>query len=95
MFKEVAPVQYDTVYPTSIRPGPQHPWMVFLRTLKASSLVCRAWCGPAVEILYSNIVIRWTGQVAAFARTLKRSHRLGWHVKRIHIHGCLIMPELA
>ncbi|KAI0666967.1 hypothetical protein C8Q78DRAFT_1147777 [Trametes maxima] len=54
----------------SVIPGPRSAWLAALRTRKSLALTCRAFLGPATEVLYADIVLRRMGQIPALARTL-------------------------
>ncbi|KAI0780328.1 hypothetical protein C8Q74DRAFT_1447650 [Fomes fomentarius] len=80
----------------SLSLGPRSLWMETMRTKKALALVCKSWHGPAIEVLYEDIVIRRMGQIVALARTLQ-SERAGFArlVKVIHIDTLAIFPSCS
>lgn len=83
---------------TSVVVGPQNPWLKNVRTKKALTLVCRAWCGPATRLLYADIVIRRMGQVAALARTFREDRSadsLSHLVRKVTLDACIVVPTFA
>ncbi|KAI0324789.1 hypothetical protein GY45DRAFT_1288305 [Cubamyces sp. BRFM 1775] len=84
----------------SIIQGPRSPWMVALRTRKALALTCKAFTGPATELLYSDIVLRRMGQIPALARTLNPAYTasagvFSQLVRSIRIDSCVVWAPFA
>ncbi|KAI0653609.1 hypothetical protein C8Q70DRAFT_1059139 [Cubamyces menziesii] len=84
----------------SIIQGPRSPWMIALRTRKALALTCKAFAGPATELLYGDIVLRRMGQIPALARTLDPAHTpsagvFSQLVRSIRIDSCVVWAPFA
>ncbi|KAL1940399.1 hypothetical protein VTO73DRAFT_8971 [Trametes versicolor] len=59
-------------YDHSISQGRNSSWSrLSLGTKKSLPSVCRAWNGPATELLYFNITLRRVGEVQALAKALR------------------------
>ncbi|KAI0778554.1 hypothetical protein BD413DRAFT_466116, partial [Trametes elegans] len=72
-------------------------WLAELRVRKGLTLVCKAWSGPATELLYEDIVIRRMGQLPALAHVLDQEavgrRDLARLVKSIRIDSCVVVPQ--
>ncbi|KAH9888534.1 hypothetical protein C8Q73DRAFT_710561 [Cubamyces lactineus] len=84
----------------SIIQGPRSPWMIALRTRKALAFTCKAFAGPATELLYGDIVLRRMGQIPALARTLDPTHTasagvFSQLVRSIRIDSCVVWAPFA
>ncbi len=74
--------------------------MTVLRTRKALALACKAFYGPATEVLYQDIVLHRMGQILAFARTLDRARTpsaddIAALVRSIRIDSCVVWAPFA
>ncbi|KAI0712823.1 hypothetical protein C8T65DRAFT_739236 [Cerioporus squamosus] len=67
----VVPLPHE--YDPSVLTGPNSSWMRILRTKKALALVSHAWHGPAMEVLYADVVLRRTYQIALLPESLRTS----------------------
>ncbi|KAH9888533.1 hypothetical protein C8Q73DRAFT_794281 [Cubamyces lactineus] len=84
----------------SVMQGPRSGWMAALRTRKALVLTCKAFAGPATELLYEDIVLRRAGQIPALARTLDPTRTptagtLSQLVRSIRIDSCVVWPAFV
>ncbi|KAI0359488.1 hypothetical protein OH77DRAFT_1419993 [Trametes cingulata] len=82
----------------SVIHGPSGAWMTGLRTRKALVTVCKTFYGPAMEVLYEDIVLRRMGQIPALARTLDpartpAANDVAVLVRSIRMDSCVVwMP---
>ena len=82
--------------------GPENVWTTSLTTRKAVTLVCKAWCGPATEALYCDIIIRQPTQIRSLAHALRgpdnlmdaREHPASC-VRHLRLLSCLVFPTEA
>ncbi|KAI0737233.1 hypothetical protein C8Q80DRAFT_433024, partial [Daedaleopsis nitida] len=98
IFRFTVPPRYQ--HDPSVVPGPRNPWLAALRTRKALALTCKAFSGPATEVLYEDIVIRRMGQIPALARTLgpfpsASGRDVGTLVRRLRMDGCVVWAPCA
>lgn len=80
--------------------GPRNEWLTALRTRKALVLTCKAFFGPATEVLYEDIVFRRMGQIPALARTLgpvppEPGRDMAPLIRRIRMDGCVVWAPCA
>ncbi|RDX41340.1 hypothetical protein OH76DRAFT_1489553 [Lentinus brumalis] len=93
IFWAVVPLPHE--YDPSIVTGPNSSWMRALRTKKALTLVSRSWHGPAMEVLYSDIVLRRMYQITLLAESLRTSPnaRTGL-IRGLRLDSCIFtQPE--
>ncbi|EIW53875.1 uncharacterized protein TRAVEDRAFT_51619 [Trametes versicolor FP-101664 SS1] len=98
IFQAVVPPIYQ--HDPSIVHGPHSPWMSALRTRKALALSCKAFFGPATEVLYQDIVLRRMGQIPALARTLDPARtpsadNIAALVRSIRMDSCVVWAPFA
>ena len=85
----------------SIMAGPRSPWLAALRTRKALTITCKSFHGPAMEVLYEDIVLRRMGQIPALSRTLGPAPNPGTAfdiatlVKSIRLDSCVVWVPCA
>ena len=98
IFRATVPPLYQ--HDPSVITGPRNPWLAALRTRKALVLTCKAFFGPATEVLYEDIVIRRMGQIPALARTLgpfpsESGRDVALLVRRLRMDGCVVWAPCA
>ncbi|KAI0364837.1 hypothetical protein BV20DRAFT_1047006 [Pilatotrama ljubarskyi] len=84
----------------SVIHGPSGAWMTGLRTRKALVTVCRTFFGPAMEVLYEDIVLRRMGQIPALARTLDPARTpsakdVAVLIRSIRMDSCVVWTPFA
>ena len=73
--------------------GSNSSWIRILRTKKALALVARGWHGPAMEVLYADIVLRRMDQITLLAESLRTSKQdYGRLIRSLRI-DCRIFTE--
>ncbi|KAI0628450.1 hypothetical protein C8Q77DRAFT_1203825, partial [Trametes polyzona] len=98
IFKSIPPPSHE--YDPSIIQGPRSEWMSTLRARKALVMTCKAFVGPAMEVLYEDIVLRRMGQVPALARTLDplrnpSADSIAALVRKVRMDSCVVWAPFA
>ncbi|KAI0639774.1 hypothetical protein C8Q77DRAFT_1082805 [Trametes polyzona] len=79
--------------------GYHSEWLADLRFRKNFIYVCKSWAGPAMDLLYEDIVLRRMGQIIALTNTLTSRHtwrkNLAQRVKIIRMDDCLVLWPCA